>query len=73
MKIEITKTNYRLEADALIVPIFVDDAQALTRIDELTGGALRAELVKGEFNAELGQRIIAVSYTHLTLPTIYSV
>ncbi|MBP6930112.1 leucyl aminopeptidase [Patescibacteria group bacterium] len=58
MKIEITKTNYRLEADALIVPIFVDDAQALTRIDELTGGALRAELVKGEFNAELGQRII---------------
>jgi leucyl aminopeptidase len=58
VKIEIVKTNYKTEVDALIIPVFVDDAQALARIDGMIGGTLRDELVKSEFSAELGQKIM---------------
>src|SRR3990167_704315 len=55
MKISFIKQKYQsIEADLLVVPVASGESQKLNELDKALGGALKAELVRTGFDAELG-------------------
>lgn len=56
MKIVVDDKKYgSFTGDAIFFPVFIDDADYLSKIDKFTGGTLRDELVSTGFSAEFGE------------------